>query len=146
MTGTEMRAIRKQIALTQYELAERLGVSRKTIVGWEASDQPLDQGVDLQMFRLTGQIRVIENTFRVEPTNVNWYMVVRRRVVNLPTTRAASFTRGESMLYGVFKRRDHAYRWCAALQELADPRYTRKLTKERLSEMAIAEARPFGNG
>jgi DNA-binding XRE family transcriptional regulator len=137
MTGTEMRAIRKEIALTQYELAERLSVSRKTVVGWEASHEQLDEGVVLQLLNLAGKIRVIENTFWVEPTIEGSYAVVRRRIRNLPTTRAASFTHGELTLYGIFKRRDHAYRWCTALQNTADPRSSRKLKKERALEMAI---------
>lgn len=131
-----MRAIRKKIALTQYELAERLSVSRKTVVGWEALDEELDQGVALQLLEVAGQIRVIENSFWVERTIEGSYAVVRRRIRNLPSTWAASYTHGELMLYGVFKRRDHAYRWCVALQNTADPRNTRKLIKERALEMA----------
>src|SRR5258708_17945545 len=109
MTGTEMRAIRKRIALTQYELAQRLSVSRKTVVGWEASDEELDQGVAFQLLGVAGQIRVIENAFWVQRFSEGPYAVVRRCIRNLPSTSAANYTSGELMLYGVFKRRDHPH-------------------------------------
>lgn len=122
-----MRALRKQIAMTQHELGERLGVTRKTILGWEASDDPIDEGVSLQMMKLVGRIRLVEDRFWVDPTIRNTYAVVRRRIQGMGMQ-----INGLTMLMGEFPRRDHAYRWCMALQNTADPRVTQKLRKERL--------------
>lgn len=132
-----MRAIREKAAMTQHELAKRLDVSRKTVIRWEASEEHLDQGVTLQLLKVAGQIRVIENTFRVAPTNLGSYMVARRCIRNLPTARAASYTSVEVVLYGLFKRLDHASRWCTALQNAVDPRCTRELLKERAREFSM---------
>lgn len=111
MTGKELREIRKSKGQTQYEWATKLGVSRKTIVAWEATEEPLDEGVDLQVRRLAGQIRLVEDTFWVSPTVNGTYAVNRRRIVSHNRV-----IEGSAVLYGEFKRRDHAYRWCAALQ------------------------------
>lgn len=122
-----MRATRKQIALTQHELAQRLGVTRKTILGWEASEDPLDEGVSLQVMKIVGRIRLIEDSFWVAPTIRNSYAVARRRIQGM-----GGQINGVTMLMGEFTRRDHAYRWCVALQNTSDPRITQKLRKERL--------------
>ena len=135
MNGTEMRAARKKVAMTQHELAEKLGVSRKTIVGWEKTVGPLDEGVALQVFSVTRQIRLIENSYRVETTRFGTYAVVGKRVRNVPSAHATAWFHSELMLFGEFRRRDHAYRWCAALEATADPRGTRKLIKERADEV-----------
>jgi DNA-binding XRE family transcriptional regulator len=137
MNGQEMRATRKRIALTQHELAQRLGVSRKTIVGWEASDTALDEGIALQILQAAGQIRLVENVYWIDVTKDGSYAVINRRIRTFPTEWAANYTHGATMLFGVFKRRDHAYRWCAALQSSADPRYTRRLIKQRAAELAV---------
>lgn len=129
-----MRALRKKIALTQFELGQRLGVSRKTIVGWEASEDPLDDRIALQVRNAAGQVRVIEHEFRVDTTITGTYAVVRQRVLALPVEWAAGYVSGDTMLFGEFKRRDHAYRWSAALQRTADPRNTRSLIKKRAKE------------
>jgi DNA-binding XRE family transcriptional regulator len=132
MTGNDMRAIRKSIALTQHELAERLRVTRKTVVGWEASEGDLDEGVALQVHKIVGAIRLIEHTFWVDPTIRNTYAVVGRRILGM-----GGKINGATLLYGEFKRRDHAYRWCAALQVCnVDPHVTRKLHRERREEQA----------
>jgi DNA-binding XRE family transcriptional regulator len=127
MTGPEMRATRKQIAMTQHELAERLGVTRKTVLGWEGSEGPIDEGVRLQMMKIVGRIRLIEDSFWVDPTIRNTYAVVRRRIQGMGMQ-----INGATLLMGEFARRDHAYRWCVALQNTADPRITRKLRAERI--------------
>jgi transcriptional regulator with XRE-family HTH domain len=129
-----MRAARKKVAMTQHELAVQLGVSRKTVVGWEQSADPLDEGVALQVFNITRQIRLIENSYRVDPTNRGTYAVVGKRRRNMPSATAMAWFNTEVMLFGEFRRRDHAYRWCAALEATADPRGTRKLIKYREEE------------
>lgn len=130
MTGEEMRIIRKRMAMTQYEMAERLGVSRKTVVGWEASTV-IDKGIELRVFELSGHIRVLTNTFRVEPTIRNTYAVVHRRNRQMPHRTAMFYSQGEAMLMGEFSRRADAYRWCSALQGATNPRNTRQLQRER---------------
>ena len=135
MIGTGLRAVRKMAAMTQHELAEKLGVSRKTVVGWEQSPEALQEGVVLQILNITGQIRVIENSYRVEATAEGAYAVAGKRVRDLPAVHAMVWLHSEVMLFGVFKRRDHAYRWRAALEATADPRNTRKLIKERRVEV-----------
>lgn len=129
-----MRAARKKVAMTQHELAARLRVSRKTIVGWEQSADPLDEGVALQVFNITRQIRLVENSYRVDVTKHGTYAVVGRRIRNVPHPTAMAWFSSELMLFGEFERRDHAYRWRAALEATADPRGTRKLIKERAVE------------
>ncbi len=136
MNGSEMRAARKKVAMTQHELAQRLGVSRKTVVGWEQSTDPLDEGVVLQVRRVTGQIRLIENTFSVfDPTPRGSYAVWGRRIQEVPSATAARLVTGATLLYGEFRRRDHAYRWCSALQASADPRRSRKQIRETNEEV-----------
>lgn len=129
MNSTELRAIRKSIALTQQELADRLAVSRKTIIAWEASDADIDEGVALHVRWLAGQMRLVENSFWVDPTIRNTYAVIGRRIIG-----NGGQIDGRTMLYGEFNRRDHAYRWCSTLQRSADTRGTRKLQRERMSE------------
>ncbi|GAA0638332.1 hypothetical protein GCM10009101_07010 [Brevundimonas lenta] len=129
-----MRAIRKTIAMTQLEMAERLGVSRKTIVAWEGSVEPLAEGVALQVLDVAGQIRVLTNTFRVEPTMHSTYAVVHRRHRQMPHQSAMYYTHSEAMLMGEFRRRTDAYRWCNALQLTANPRNTRELLRQRRRE------------
>jgi DNA-binding XRE family transcriptional regulator len=126
MNGNDMRASRKSIAMTQHELAERLGVCRKTVIGWEATEGDLDEGVALQVQREVGAIRLIEHTFWVEAMQ-GTYVVIGRRLQGFGMR-----INGATMCYGQFARRDHAYRWCAALQVgNVDPRGTRKLQRER---------------
>lgn len=131
-----MRAIRRNIAMTQHELAERLGVSRKTLVGWEAFEGDIDEGVALQVRQVVGAIRLIEHNFWVDPTIRGSYAVVGRRIQGM-----GGRIDGATLLYGEFKRRDHAYRWCAALRASnVDPNITRKLRRERREEQAAREA------
>jgi DNA-binding XRE family transcriptional regulator len=135
MTGNDMRAIRKSIALTQHELAERLGVTRKTLIGWEATEGEIDEGVALQVRKVVGAIRLVEHTFWVGPTIRNTYAVVGRRILGM-----GGQINGATMLYGEFGRRDHAYRWCASLRSSnVDPRITRKLRRERREEQIARE-------
>ena len=48
ITGTDFKAIRKQLGLTQQAMAEELGVSRPTIIGWERQgDEHLNRMVYL---------------------------------------------------------------------------------------------------
>lgn len=129
MNGNELRAIRKKIGLTQHELSERLGVTRKTLIGWEAMETNIDEGVALQVQKISGAIRLVERTYWVDPTIRNSYAVAGRRILGYGMR-----IDGSTILYGEFTRRDHAYRWCAALQATANPRITRTLRRERIAE------------
>ena len=140
MNGLDLRAARKKAAMTQHELAEALDVSRKTVISWEQSDKDLDEGVTLKALKAIGSIRLLEDTYRVETTQAGDYAVVGRRVRDLPSRDAMVWLHSELRLFGVFKRRDHAYRWQAALVASADPRDTRKLARERLAEVSAAAA------
>lgn len=137
MTGEEMRATRKRMAMTQHEMAERLAVSRKTVVAWEASPM-IDKGIELRILELAGQIRVLTNSFRVEPTIRNTYAVVHRRNRQMPHQTAMFWSLGETKLMGEFSRRADAYRWCSALQGTANPRNTRKLLRERAAQKTVS--------
>lgn len=131
-----MRAMRKNIAMTQHELAERLGVTRKTVIGWEAAEGEVDEGVALQVRNVVGGVRLIEHNFWVEPTIRNTYAVVGRRIQGM-----GGQINGATLLYGEFNRRDHAYRWCAALRASnVDPNITRKLRRERREQYAARDA------
>lgn len=134
MTGKELREIRKSKSQTQHEWAIKLGVSRKTIVAWEATEGSLDDGVDLQVRRLAGQIRLVEDTFQVFPTANGTYGVSRRRIIG--QNRRID---GSAVLYGEFKRRDHAYRWCAALQ-IAKTETTARRTKKLIRKAEVLAA------
>lgn len=129
MNGNELRAVRKKIGLTQHELSERLGVTRKTLIGWEALETDIDNGVALQVQEIAGSIRLVERTFWVSDTINNTYAVVGRRILGYGMR-----IDGSTILYGEFTRRDHAYRWCAALQATANPRITRNLHRDRIAE------------
>lgn len=129
MNGIELRAIRTKLGLTQHELSQRLDVTRKTLIGWEAAEGDIDEGVALQVMKIAGQIRLIERTFWVDPTIRNSYAVVGRRIIS-----NGMRIDGATILYGEFSRRDHAYRWCAALAATANPRITQNLRRERQAE------------
>ena len=129
MNNIELRAIRKSIALTQHELSERLDVSRKTVIAWESADGEIDEGVALRVLKLAGHIRLVENSYWVEPTIRDTYAVTGRRIIG-----TGGRIDGRTMLFGEFNRRDHAYRWCVALQRTADARRTRKLQRRRFAD------------
>lgn len=138
MTGFELRALRKSIAMTQHEMAGRLGVTRKTLMGWEALTGDVNEGVCLQVRQIAGSIRLIEHTFWVDTTNRNTYAVIGRRIQGIGLQ-----INGTTMLYGEFGRRDHAYRWCSALRASnVDPKITRKLRRQRLEDEARRNVEP----
>lgn len=135
MTSDDLRALRKSMALTQYGLATALGVSRKTINELEKGDR-VDARTALAVEALARRIKLVEDSYWVESTTRGTYAVVRRTVRELPHDRAMHFTKSELMLYGEFARREHAYRWSAALRSSFDPRNTRKLRRQRDAELA----------
>jgi len=54
--GTDVKAIREQIGLSQQEFANLLGVSKRTLAGWEQGRR-----------RLTGPTRVLLTIFKNAP-------------------------------------------------------------------------------
>ena len=56
MTGTEYRAQREALRLTQSELAERLGVSRRTIVRLETTADEVPRVDELAIKYLAGAV------------------------------------------------------------------------------------------
>lgn len=140
MTGNEMRALRKGMALTQQGLATQLGVSRKTINELEGNAE-VDARTALAVRALADRIKLLEDTFWVQRTKNGTSAVVRRTVREYPHAQAMFFSRSELMLYGEFSRRDHAYRWCAALRLSDKPRNTQQLIRQREAEFAERKAR-----
>lgn len=140
MTGTEMKSFRKGMALTQEGLANSLGMSRKTIIDLEGSEQ-IDARTALAVRALADRVKLIEDTFWVQQTKSGTYGVARRTIRELPHNRAMHFTKSELMLYGEFARREDAYRWSAALRFANNPRNTRKLRRQRDAELAERQAR-----
>ncbi|KPM15708.1 helix-turn-helix transcriptional regulator [Citromicrobium sp. WPS32] len=130
MTGEELRVIRKGMGLSQHELAERLGVSRKTVSEWEKVGS-VDTRTELAVRQLAEQFRSIHDYFRVEVSKDGRYLVVRSSLREEPHQNAMAYFYGLTRLYGVFARRDHAYRWMGALERCPQPRDTRDLAKER---------------
>ena len=86
------------------------------------------------------RVSVIEHTFWVMPTIRNSYAVAERLIREIDRPNALFYSHGQTLMYGEFKRRDHAYRWCAALQRSDNARETRSLTRWRKAEAAAKDA------
>lgn len=52
MTAAELRARRKQLGLSQAEIAERIGSHRVTVTRWETEAEPIPRWLDLAMTAL----------------------------------------------------------------------------------------------
>lgn len=137
MIGEELRARRKKMGYTQDGLARVLEVSRKTINEME-NGGPIDKRTELAVLAESRRVRVLENTVWVMPTIRNTYAVARRLIREIDHPTAMFYSQGETMLFGEFRRRDHAYRWCAALQRSDNARETRTLTRKRTAERDAA--------
>lgn len=59
MTGLDLREWRRTNHYTQNDLSEALGVSRQTIVSWEASEGPLSRLVELALVALLDSRTII---------------------------------------------------------------------------------------
>ncbi len=130
MTSEELRSLRKSMGYTQDGLAKVLGVSRKTINEME-NGSPIDKRTELAVAAESRRVKLIEHVIWVEPSNRGSYIVAQRMVRELDRPNALFYAHGESRLFGEFKRRDHAYRWCTALQRTENARETRRLTRDR---------------
>ncbi len=130
MTGEDLKALRKGMGYTQEGLGKVLGVTRKTINEMEGG-APIDKRTEMAVLAETRRVKVIEHTFWVMPTVNNTYAVGQRLIREIDRPNAMFYSHGETMLYGEFKRRDHAYRWCAALHRSDNARNTRELLRRR---------------
>lgn len=137
MTGEELRSHRKGMGYTQDGLAKVFGVSRKTINEME-NGGTIDRRTEIAVLAESQRVRAIENMFWVEPSIRDTYAVARRLIREIDSPRAMFYAHGETRLYGEFKRRDHAYRWCAALQRSDNARETRELSRRRSAEVEQA--------
>lgn len=139
MTHEELKARRKGMGYTQEGLANVLGVSRKTINEME-NGGAIDKRTEMAVLAESNRVKVIENTFWVFDTVRGTYGVARRLIRKIDHPRAMFYSHGESRLFGEFKRRDHAYRWTAALHRSDNARETRSLTRKRAIDEAKREA------
>jgi DNA-binding XRE family transcriptional regulator len=130
MTGEELKARRKGMGYTQDGLAKVLGVSRKTINEME-NGGPIDKRTELAVAAESRRVKLIEHVLWVEASKRDTYIVVRRTIREIDRPGAMFYAHGETWLFGEFKRRDHAYRWCTALHRTDNARETRRLTRER---------------
>lgn len=133
MTAQEFKSIRKATGLSQDGIARELGVSRKTVNEWE-NGSPLDRRTELAMQTLARRIKLVSDVFWVEESIRDTYAVARRTMREYERPNALYYGHSELMLYGEFKRRDHADRWRRALSRSDNPRNTRKLIRERAAE------------
>jgi DNA-binding XRE family transcriptional regulator len=135
MTSDELRTLRKSMGYTQEGLGNVLGVSRKTINEME-NGGPIDTRTEIAVSAEARRIKVLEDIFWVMQTPKNTYAVAHRLIREIDHPRAMFYSHGSTMLFGEFVRRDHAYRWCAALQRSDNARNTRALIRSRAAEFA----------
>ncbi len=133
MTSEELKARRKGMGYTQEGLGKVLGVTRKTINEME-NGGTIDTRTELAVLAEARRVKVIENTFWVMPTINGTYAVARRLIREIERPTVMFYMHGETMLFGEFNRRDHAYRWCAALHRSDNARNTRELIRRRQIE------------
>jgi DNA-binding XRE family transcriptional regulator len=133
MMSDEMKAIRRGTGLSQEGIANKLGISRKTVNEME-NGAPIDRRTELAMQTLARTIKLISDVYYVEDSIRNTYLVVRRTLREYDSAYALYSGHSELMLYGEFNRRGHAERWWKNLNLSNNPRNTRKLLRERKAE------------
>jgi len=112
-----------------------LGVSRKTINEME-NGATIDKRTELAILAEGKRVHMLEHSIWVDPTNRGTYAVTQRLIRKIDRPNAMFYAQGETRLYGEFRRRDHAYRWCAALHRSENARETRILARIRTIEVA----------
>lgn len=55
MTGKEIKRLRKELKMTQQQLADRLGVARITIIRWEANSKKPSSLAERELARLANK-------------------------------------------------------------------------------------------
>lgn len=132
MQGDELKARRKALGLSQKELADAIGMSRKSVGEMERGDAPIEQ-------RTAMATRLLYDRYDVQRVeageHAGWYMVVRRTLQNTGRPDAIASLHGSTVLYGLFRRRDHAYRWINALRSTnLQPRFSRDVRRLRKAD------------
>lgn len=132
MQGDQLKARRKALGLSQQELADAIGMSRKAVGEMERGDAPIEQ-------RTAMATRLLYDRYDVQRVEAGehsgWYMVIRRTLQDTGRPGAIASLHGSSVLYGLFRRRDHAYRWVNALRSAsAMPRHSLMVRRLRDAE------------
>lgn len=132
MQGDELKRLRTARGLDQSKVADALGLSRVFVGMMERDQKPIEPRTALAARLLYDRYDVQ----RVEAGDYQgWYMVVRRTLSDGHNPKAIASFVGTSALYGLFRRRDHAYRWIAALKSSRyDPRCSHLVRRQRITE------------
>lgn len=134
MRGNEIRELRRNGGMSQAELGRDLGLT-PTFVGM------MERGVKAVESRTDLAVRYLLDQYCVDRAKDGRYFVARRTMREKPSAQALACFHSETMLYGLFNRRDHAYRWVAALRSSKLPaRATRSVLRERVSRVESAQA------
>lgn len=81
MESKEVRAIRKQLAMTQAEFADMLGVSKPTVERWEKSKDPVKGPVVMALYLLVRDENTIENlSIPDRSTNLRLYYMYKNDI------------------------------------------------------------------
>ncbi|WP_081856852.1 helix-turn-helix transcriptional regulator [Sphingobium sp. DC-2] len=131
MIPSELKSARKVLAMSQAEFADSIGVSRVLVGQMERGDAPITPRTSTAVEMLLAKTKLISDVYWVEDSAKGGYIVVRRTDRQHDRPNALYSGHSQTWLYGEFARRDHAYRWAAALRNSADPRNTRKLIRSR---------------
>lgn len=128
-----LKDLRTLAGASQAKVAEAVGLSRETVNQMEGGRAPVEKRTELA-------IRHLYDRYRVMRVPDGRYAVVRRTVRSLPSDTAIASLISDSILYGLFARRDHAYRWVAALRQSTRPRMTQAERREKARLVAEREA------
>jgi Predicted transcriptional regulators len=139
MQQNELKAARKSLAMSQAEFAERIGVSRVLVGQMERGDAPITDRTSTAVEMLLAKIKIISDVFSVRENPQGGYVVVRGTQFEHDHPTAMYWGQSRLLLYGVFSRRDHAYRWATALKTSDSPRNTRRLLREREADARARE-------
>ncbi|SMF70471.1 helix-turn-helix domain-containing protein [Allosphingosinicella indica] len=129
MQGDELRQLRKAAGLTQGELAKRLGLTETFIGMMERGAKPIELRTQL------AARQIVQDVFFVTGRTIDGRYAVARRTIERETSQRTNMA---TMMYGIFRRRDHAFRWAAALGACnVLPRPTRYVAGARAGKCPI---------
>lgn len=126
LTPEELKALRLSARMTQQAFGEAIGVSRVTVGLMERGEAPIEK-------RTVSAVRYATVKFKVVAGDTPGVWIVR----GAKLSREGRTTVGSVMLYGWFRRYEHAYRWAAALAMAKRPRC------HRLSGRIRPDGTPF---
>lgn len=145
MQPDELRALRQDIGITQSGFAAALGLSRKSVVEMEAGRAKIEDRTVIAARMLAEQRRLVSDEYRVQPTKDGRYMVTRSTIVRYRQPAGSARLSGTAVLFGVFHRRDHAYRWATACARSEDARATRAVERQRHADLQAYLASQSGD-